>query len=111
VVDPIQFYFDQHIPAAVDQGLRQRGIDVLTAVDAARCGLPDVDQLQYATNDDRVMVTFDRDYLALAASGLQHAGIAWCPATKYSVGQLIHALLLVHGVLERDEMRNHIEYL
>jgi predicted nuclease of predicted toxin-antitoxin system len=107
----MRFYFDQHIPAAVAQGLQQRGIDVLTALDAGRCGLPDIDQLQFATNDSRVIVTFDRDYLALAASGLQHAGIAWCPATKYSVGQLVYALLLVHGVLERDEMRNHIEYL
>ena len=111
MADPIRFYFDQHIPAAVAQGLRQRGIDVLTARDTGRCGLRDIDQLQFATNDSRVMVTFDRDYIALAASGLQHAGIVWRPATKYSIGQLIYALLLVHGVLERDEMRNHIEYL
>ena len=111
MAEAIQFYFDQHIDAAVASGLSQRGIDVLTAQDAGRCGLPDVDQLQFATQESRVVVTFDSDYLALHAAGVSHAGIAWSPATKHSVGQLIHALLLVHGLLDRDAMRNHVEYM
>jgi len=49
--------------------------------------------------------------LVLDAAGVQHAGIAWCPATKYSIGQLIQALVLLHGVLDRSAMRNHVEYL
>ena len=57
------------------------------------------------------MVTFDTNYLALHSAGTEHAGVAWCPATKYSVGQLIDALVLVHGVLTPDEMMNHVEYL
>jgi hypothetical protein len=111
VAEPIQFFFDQHLSHDVADGLRLRGIDVLTAQQAGRCGLPDPDQLQFATSAERVIVTFDTDYLALDASGVVHAGIAWCPATKHSIGGLINALLLVHGVLTRDEMRNHVEYL
>jgi len=57
------------------------------------------------------MVSFDKDFLVLDAAGVQHAGIAWCPATKYSIGQLIQALVLLHGVLDRSVMRNHVEYL
>lgn len=57
------------------------------------------------------MVTFDTDFLVLHQAGAQHAGIAWCPAQKYSVGQLIQALLLVHGILASESMRNHVEYL
>jgi predicted nuclease of predicted toxin-antitoxin system len=111
VADPIRFYFDQHIHSAVAIGLQNRDIDVLTAQDAGRCGLDDSDQLHFATTEDRVVATFDRDYLALAATGVQHSGIAWCEATKYSIGQLIQSLLLVRGVLNRDDMRNHVEYL
>jgi predicted nuclease of predicted toxin-antitoxin system len=70
VADRIQFYMDQHIPAAVTQGLRQRGVEVLTAQDAGRCGLSDVEQLQFATACERVMVTFGPDFLALHADGL-----------------------------------------
>jgi hypothetical protein len=110
VAEPIQFFFDQHMPPGIAHGLRLRGVDALTAQDAGRCEFPDPDQLQFATVVERVMVTFDTDYLALDASGVQHAGIAWS-ATKYSIGQLVNALLLVHGVLTCDEMRNHVEYL
>jgi predicted nuclease of predicted toxin-antitoxin system len=111
VADPIRYYFDQHIWASLTQALRGHGIDVLTAQDAGRCAQPDPDQLAFATANQRVMVTFDPDYLALHQSGVNHAGIAWCQERKYSVGQLIQALLLVHGVLDRDAMRNHVEYL
>jgi predicted nuclease of predicted toxin-antitoxin system len=111
VADPIQFFFDQHLSPRIVVALRQRGIDVLTAQETGRCGLPDSDQLQFATVEERVIVTFDQDYLVLDASGVKHTGIVWCGATKYSIGQLIQALVLVHGVLSRDEMRNHVEYL
>ena len=111
MAEGVRFYMDQHIPAAVTQGLRQRGVDVQTAQEADRCGIPDPDQLQFATVEGRVMVTFDPDYLALHASGVQHAGIAWCQQRKYTVSGLLHALLLVHAVLTSDDMRNHVEYL
>jgi hypothetical protein len=56
-------------------------------------------------------VTFDADYLALHASGVQHAGIAWSPMMKYSIGQLIFMLVLLHAVLDLEDMKNRVEYL
>lgn len=111
MAEPIRLYMDQHFPHPVSQGLRRHGVDVLTAQEANRCGLPDSEQLAFATAETRVMATFDSDFLALHVSGVQHAGIAWCPEQKHSIGQLIQALLLLHGVLDRDAMRNHVEYL
>ena len=109
--EPVRFYLDQHQSHALAAGLRSRGIDVLMAHEAGRCGLPDPDQLAFATAEGRVMVSFDPDFLALHGAGAAHAGIAWCPATKHSVGQLIDALGLLHAVLTVDEMMNHVEYL
>lgn len=86
-------------------------MDVLTAQEADRCGLPDLDQLAFASAQQRVMVTFDTDYLALHRAGIPHNGIVWCQEQKYSIGRLIQALLLVHGILDADKMRNHVEYL
>jgi len=57
------------------------------------------------------MVTFDVDYLALHRARVQHGGIAWCPEQKYSIGELIEVLLLLHGVVTSQDMRNHVEYL
>jgi hypothetical protein len=113
VADPGRFYLDQHIHGGVASGLRQHSIDVLTAQEAGRCGVSDVDQLAFATAQERVLVTHDTDYLVLAAGGVAHAGIAWADATKYRnlVGPLLQMLLLLHGVLDRDSMRNRVEYL
>ena len=84
---------------------------MLTTQDAGNCGLPDQDLLAFATKEERVLVTFDPDFLSLHQAGTPHAGIAWCQEQKHTIGQLIQALLLVHGVLDRGAMRNHVEYL
>lgn len=109
--EPIRFFMDQHFPEPASRGLSRHGIELLTAQEAGRCGQPDPELLAFARAEQRVLVTFDPDFLALHRSGVQHAGIAWCPERKYSIGQLIQALLLLHGVLDADSMSGHVEYL
>jgi hypothetical protein len=111
VADSIRFYMDQHIPGSVSRAMVRHGVDVLTAQDVGRCGVSDADQLAFSASVERVLVTFDPDFLVLHQSGVEHSGIAWCPARKYDIGGLIQALLLMAGVLDRDAMRNHVEYL
>jgi predicted nuclease of predicted toxin-antitoxin system len=60
----LRFYMDQHFPVPVSRALVRHGVEVLTAQEADRCGLPDLEQLAFATTEDRVMVTFDTDFLA-----------------------------------------------
>ncbi len=111
MAEPLRFYMDQNFLVPVSRALVRRGVDVLTTQEADRCGTPDPEQLAFATAEERVMVTFDPDFHALHQSGVEHGGIAWCPERKYSVGELIQALLLLHGVLDREAMRNHLEFL
>jgi len=111
VADRLRFYMDQHFPGPVSRALARRGVNVLTAQQSDRCGRPDADQLAFAAAEGRVMVTFDVDYPAMHESGVEYAGIAWCPARKYGIGELIQALLLLHGALDSEAMRNHLEYL
>ncbi|HZL37900.1 MAG TPA: DUF5615 family PIN-like protein [Tepidisphaeraceae bacterium] len=111
MTEVLAFYMDQHFPGPASEGLRRHGIDVLTAQEAGRCGFDDRDQLAFATVQERVMVTFDPDYLALHQAGVAHGGIAWCTERKHNTAGLIQALLLLHGVMDHDSMRNHVEYL
>ncbi len=117
MADSVRYFFDEHLPNAVADGLRAKGIDVLTVDEAGRASLPDVEQLRFATAEGRVMVTHDADYLALAAqvltTGELFAGAAYSHPTKYQndVGGLIEALELIYGAMTADEMMNHVEYL
>jgi hypothetical protein len=97
------------MPMSISRGLRVKGSEGA----GSTCLRPkkQVAVVYLATAQERVMVTSDTDYLELHQSGVQHAGIAWCPEQKYDVGELIRALLLLHGVLDRQSMLNHVEYL
>jgi predicted nuclease of predicted toxin-antitoxin system len=111
VAEDVRFYLDEHIANLVTIGLRQRGVDVLTTDEAGRSGMPDPAQLQFAAAEERLMVTFDADYLQLAAAGARHYGIAYCHPTKYAPSQLLQILLVLHGVMSRDEVQDHVEFL
>lgn len=111
MADAVRFFADQHYPSPVVEALRRRGMDVHTAQEAGRCRLSDADQLFFAKSQGRAVLTFDSDFVALHRTGSAHAGIVWCPATKYGIGDLIRALLLLHAVLNSADMENHLEYL
>jgi predicted nuclease of predicted toxin-antitoxin system len=107
----VSFFFDEHIPPAVAAGLVRRGIDVLTVQQAGRTGLPDAEQLDFARQSGRVMVTQDSDYLILAAEGASHAGIAYSKPQSRSLRELIDALALIGDVLDSAQMVGRVEYL
>ena len=107
----IRFHLDEHISEAVARGLRVRGIDVTMSIEAGLKARPDEEHLAFGVAQQRVVVTHDDDFLVLHAAGLQHAGICYCHAEKYSVGQLLRSLLLVHDCLTDKDMAGHAEYL
>jgi hypothetical protein len=106
----IKFYLNEHIQAAVTSGLRRRGVDVLTTLEAGRTGSTDEEQLAFASQQGRVMVTMDSDYIVLGAQGIEHAGIVYAPAVR-SVGDIIRGLLLIHDVLQPEDLVKHVEFL
>jgi uncharacterized protein with PIN domain len=109
-MEQIRFYLDEHIHSAVAEGLRRRGVDVLTVQEAGKAGLADREQLAFALAAERVLVTMDSDFLALAAEGISHAGIAYANPRK-SIGELIGGIMLLYDVLTRADTANHVEYL
>jgi len=107
----LQFHLDEHVSPAVAEGLRRRGIDVTTAQDAGLLGTRDSEHVAFALRDGRVLVTHDRDFTRLHSAGAQHAGIAYCYQQKYTIGELVHTLLLMRDCLSQEEMQGTLEYL
>jgi predicted nuclease of predicted toxin-antitoxin system len=62
----IRFHLDEHVPHAIAEGLRRRGIDVTTTVEAGLRSATDDVHLAYAVEQRRVVVTNDPDFLVLA---------------------------------------------
>jgi predicted nuclease of predicted toxin-antitoxin system len=107
----IRFHLDEHVPTAIADGLRRLGVDVTTTPDAGLIGATDPTQIAYAVATGRMIFSQDDDFLVLAASGVEHPGIAYCRQNTRSIGEIIHGLQLIWEVLEPDEVRNRVEYL
>lgn len=110
MAERIRFYTDEHVGRAVVRGLRQRGVDVLTVPEAALLGAADEVQLRFARKTARVIFTQDDDFLRLAAAGVPHAGIVYAMQGT-AVGRIVRGLVLIHQVLEPEEIHGQIEYL
>lgn len=84
----VRYYLDEYVSKAVAQGLRERGVDVRTVVEAGLRGASDEQHLARALEEGRVIFSHDVDFLRLHAQGKPHAGIVHGPA-ETRVGSVI----------------------
>lgn len=110
MAERIGFYTDEHVPKAVARGLRERGVDVLTVAEAGMLGASDGEHLALARREERVLFTRDADFLRLHAAGVHHARIVYAHRQE-PIGEVIRVLMLVHEVLEPDEMKGNVEFV
>jgi len=108
---PIAFHLDEHMPSALADALRLRGIDVTTTADAGLVGAAVRDHLAFAAASGRVIVTKDIDFLRLHAAGGAHTGIAYCHPQSRSMGEMLRRLVLIHAALSPEDMKNRVEFL
>jgi predicted nuclease of predicted toxin-antitoxin system len=108
---PLRFHLDEHVSPAVVTGLRLRGVDVTTTVEAGLLSASDGEHLEFARLQGRVIVSHDHHFAELHNADAEHAGIAYCYQGKYSVGELVRVLLLMRDCLDSEEMNGTLEYL
>lgn len=111
----IRLYHDEHVRAAVTEGLRKRGVDVLTAQEDNAQGKPDPVLLDRATALGRVVFTQDEDFLVEAHlrqhSGQHFAGVIYAHQLNVTIGRCIEDLELITKVYEPKDVANCVEYL
>jgi Domain of unknown function (DUF5615) len=113
----IHLYVDEDAMArALMRGLRARGVDVTTVLDAGMSEQDDMAQLEYAAQDGRVLYTFNVGHFChlhaqYMAQGKSHAGIIVIFRQRYSVGEQIRRLLQLINMKSAEEMRNSLQFL
>ncbi|WP_207692421.1 DUF5615 family PIN-like protein [Desulfonema limicola] len=106
----IRFYLDEHVSKSVAKGLKNRGVDIITVVEAGLRGATDEEHMKKAKSEKRVIFTQDDDFLRLHAIGNEHSGIVYAHQGK-AIGALISGLMLIYQALDAEDMINHVEYL
>lgn len=107
----LRFYLDENVPLDVARQLALSGVDVVSARGLDRLGAEDADHLRRAAGMDRVLCTHDQDFLRLAAAGAEHAGIAYLPQTRASVGTWVRELRSLHLQIDAGDARGRVFFL
>ena len=74
-------------------------------------GATDVEHLDRAFAQRRVIVTEDLDFRRLHDHGHQHAGIAYFHGGRRSIGEIVEMLTLLHASMTAEEMIGRLEWL
>ena len=113
----IRLYVDEDAAEhAVVDGLRNRGVDVLTVLETEMISANDEGQVDFATSHGRSVYTLNVDdfcrlHREILLADKQHAGIIVIPRQRYSIGEKIRRLMGLIDSVTAEEMRNRLEFL
>lgn len=120
----LTFYFDTHIAKAAAEQLRTHGVDVLRCEEVGMAEASDDAHLEFATREDRVMITQDADFANLHVRwneiGREHAGIMRVPPDLQGQAQIsfiVKELRFYHDVAQagalvvKTDIINQLIYL
>jgi len=110
----IKLYLDEDVPEAIAKALRLRGYDVTTVREAGRKALTDIDQLNYASSENRVIFSFNvadfnKIHTDFIEKGLSHSGIIL--SKQLPIGAIVKALLKLLSDITSEKAKNNIFWL
>ena len=113
----LSLYLDEDLRSlGLYLALQNCGVDVVTALEAGLMGQDDERQLNWATEQGRVLCSFNRGdffrlHTAYLSQGRTHAGIILIKQQQYSIGELTRRLLNLSAAKSAAEMCGQIEFL
>lgn len=110
----IRLLMDEDVYGAVAPALRRAGLDAVSTTEAGRGGESDESQLDWASNENRALFTFNVGHFAdlhsmRMAEGRHHAGVI--VSSQRPIGEVIRRLLHLAGTLDAESMRDRLEFL
>ena len=114
----VRFLADEDVDTDILQGLRSRepAIDILDVKTAGLRAKGDPALLELASQQDRVLITHDRNTMTRhfrdrLDAGKPAPGVFVLPQQQSAIGEIINSLLLVWTASHAEEWRNQIVYL
>ena len=110
----IRFFTDEDVYRATTIALRKAGFDAISTPEAGRLAESDASQLEWACDEDRVIVTFNVAHFAIlhaerTKQGRHHPGII--VSSQRPIGDIMRRLLHLAGTLDADAMRDRLVFL
>jgi hypothetical protein len=111
----VRLYMDVHVPQAITEQLRRRGVDVLTAIEDGVDALPDHKLLERVHLLERVLFTQDIGFKTMAENWQRQekpfSGLIFGHQLGGTIGEYVRDLELIAQASEPGEWLNTVEYL
>lgn len=110
IARPRTFLLDENMPRKILTSLRREGFNATRVYDAGLRSQPDTAIFAYARAYHMTIITFDTDYLNLAAFPPPHAGIIVLHSfpRDTTVNELASAVLKAVAQLAHLDISNHV---
>jgi len=109
---PLALYMDHHVPKAITNGLRARGVDVITAHEDGTDQFDDPELLDRANELHRILYTQDDDLLIEATrrmqEGISFHGVIYGHQLRVSIGGCVRDLEIMAKAGEAEDIINQV---
>lgn len=111
----IKLYMDHNVPRSITDGLRARGVDIITSYEDGTSEYDDSELLDRAT--ELRCVLFTRDYHLLQEAtkrqrnAIHFSGVIYGHQLRVSVGTCIRDLEIIAQAGEPEDFENRVEFL
>ncbi len=107
----IKFYFDESVEVDVSLQLKASGLDCVSAHSLRVLGDTDINHLERASADQRVLCTYDQDFLRLSIQTTEHAGIIFAAKKKATIGDWVRKLRSIAALKMPEDLRGQVIFL
>ena len=105
---------DEHVKSGIVEGLRRRGVDIVTVQELGLNETDDEVLLTEATRQGRLMLSCDADFLTIHDEWLNtarsHAGIIYWPQSR-AIGEAIRRIFQYVASTDSDQAVNNVKFL
>ncbi len=110
----IKLYLDEDISHTVAEVLRSRGYDVLSAHEVGMRSKADDEQLDYAIENERTLITFNARHFAplvkkLYEEGREHFGIV--VSNQINLSEMVKLVIEMLKICKVNDLKNSLVWL
>ena len=111
----IALYMDQNVPRSITSGLREIGVDVITAHEDGSSEMSDSELLERAGELGRALFTHDDDLVAEGIKrqreGVHFHGVIYAHQLRISIGRCIQELEFIAKAGEPEDLIDRVQFL
>jgi len=89
----VSFYFDEMMSRKAAEQIIQQGYTVIMAQDVGMQQRSDPEHLAYATENNLVLVTFDRAFAGKTSQNADHSGLICLSGSQNAIGGIVRNLI------------------